>query len=315
MDVLILSREEVRELLDLDALLSALEKGFAALSEGRVVSPDRGEVAIPGAGHLLLKSAWMPGGAITVKLVTTFLGNASSGFPCIQALVSLFDAATGAPLAVMDGATLTAARTAASSALSARYLAGEDARVLAILGAGVQGHAHLAALTRVRDFGEIRIASLYPEEARTLAAADRRCRPCGSNEEAVRGADVVCLCTSSAVPVIEAGWVAPGAHVTSVGYHPPRGELPPGLIRGGNLVVESRLAFGAPPVGCGELAGLDPELGVELGELVLGRAAVRRSPDGITVYKSMGHAVEDLVAADLVYRRAKEEGAGQVVRI
>jgi len=222
----------------------------------------------------------------------------------------------GAPLAVMDGTRVTAIRTAGAAALSARHLASKDARVLAIVGAGVQGHAHLEILPRVRDFEEIRIASRSIESARRLAQLDSRAHAVASGEEAVRGADVVALCTSSIVPVIQRSWVSPGTHVSSVGFAPPGGELDRELAESATLFVESRaVAFQPAPVGCMELVGMDAEHATELGEVLLGTRPGRRSRDEITVYKSMGHAVEDLAAAGLVYRSALAKGVGRVFEL
>ncbi|MBK7348511.1 MAG: ornithine cyclodeaminase family protein [Gemmatimonadetes bacterium] len=315
MELLLLTRDEVQSLLDVDALLEGLEDGFLALSDGRVRSPPRSEVGVPGAGHLLLKPAWLPGHPIAVKLVSTFIGNSSRGLPTIQALITLVDPSTGTPQAVMDGSYITAMRTAACAAISARCLARRDARVLAIIGAGVQGRAHLRVLPRVRAFAEIRIASRRFSDAQALAAADPRAHACESFQQAVHGADVVCLCTSSGTPVISIDWLSPGAHVTSVGYAPPGGELPIEIARQGRLVVESRLAFEPPPAGCGELTGLDPAMGTELGDLLSGKAAARASDTELTAFKSMGHAMEDLVAADLVYRKALQGGVGRRARL
>jgi alanine dehydrogenase len=309
MDVLTLTGADVARLLDPDVLLDALADGFASLTRGEVDAPPRSQVATD-SGILLTMSAHRAGGPIGVKLVTVFEGNGALGLPSHLALVMLFDESTGAPVAVMDGASITAARTAGAAALSCRLAARQDSRVLAIVGAGVQARAHLAAIPRVRQIEEIRVASAFLEETVALAALDPRARIALSIDEAVRGADIVALCTSSGAPVIEPGWVSPGTHVTSVGYHPPVGELPPALAAASRLFVETRRAFEPTPVGCGELAGLDPATGTELGEVVLGRRPERTSPDEITVYKAMGHAVEDLAAAALVYERAKAEGTG-----
>ena len=309
MDVLTLSGADVARLLDPDALVDALADAFAALTHDEVAAPPRSQVAND-AGILLSMPAHRPGGPIGVKLVTVFEGNVALGLPSHLALVALFDEATGVPVALMDGASITAARTAGAAALSCRLAARPESRVLAIVGAGVQARAHLAAIPRVRTIEEIRVASLFPEETASLATLDPRARAVGSIEEAVRGADIVALCTSSGSPVIEPDWVVPGTHVTSVGYHPPAGELPPALAAAGHLFVETRRAFEPTPVGCGELAGLDPATGTELGEVVLGLRPGRTSPDEITVYKAMGHAVEDLAAAALVYERAMAEGVG-----
>jgi ornithine cyclodeaminase/alanine dehydrogenase-like protein (mu-crystallin family) len=215
----------------------------------------------------------------------------------------------------MDGAAITALRTAAAAALATQLLAPAETHVLAIVGAGVQGRSHLTMLPRVRPFGEIRIASRQLAHAEELAAADDQARAVESAEQAVRGADVVCLCTDAAQPVISGDWLTPGAHVTSVGYAPPGGELDRQVIEQGRLFVETRLAFEPPPAGCAELAGLDPSTGTELGEVLLGSSLGRRSLDDLTVYKAMGHACEDLAAASLVYRRARAEGAGRTVEL
>jgi ornithine cyclodeaminase/alanine dehydrogenase-like protein (mu-crystallin family) len=236
--------------------------------------------------------------------------------PSHQALITLFDPATGSPIAVMDGTRITAIRTAGTAAVSVRHLARDNARVLAIVGAGVQGHAHLEILPRVRNFQDIRIASRTVESARRLAELDPTARAVESYETAVRGADVVAMCTHSGTPVIKREWVAPGTHVSSVGFSAPDGELDRELAEAGSLYVESRAAaFQPPPVGCMELVGMDPEQATEMGEVLLRARPGRQSAQEITVYKSMGHAVEDLAASGLVYREALAKGAGTFVEL
>jgi alanine dehydrogenase len=204
-------------------------------------------------------------------------------------------------VAVMDGTHITAVRTGASSAVAARALAREDARVLAILGAGVQGRSHLDAVRRVRPFSEVRIASRNPGHAQTVAD-EVGANAVGSFEEAVRGADVVCACTSSAEPVLQRDWLDPGTHLTSVGASMDGPELDRETVTAGLLVIESRVAFQPPPAGSHELQGLKPSEAVELGEVLSGDHPGRTSAEQITVYKSMGHAVEDVAAAALVLR-------------
>jgi alanine dehydrogenase len=315
MDILILNQTEIQRLLDPEALLDALAEEFKALSEGLISAPKRNEVSVPDAGFLLGMPTYRHGREITVKLVSVFHGNQRLGIAGHQALISLFDPQTGTPLAVMDGNYITALRTAGAAALSTRLLAPTHTRVLALVGAGVQGSAHLKMLSRVRSFSEIRIASRQAAHAEQLAATDSRARVVESAEEAVRGADVVCLCTNASRPVISFDWLAPGAHVTSVGYNPPGGELDPKAVEHGRLFVETRLAFEPPPAGCAELAGFDARIGTELGEVLLGRGPGRQSRDELTVYKSMGHACEDMAAASLVYNRAKQYGAGVSVAL
>jgi alanine dehydrogenase len=315
MEIIVLSAQDVEQLLEPDALLDALAKGFTALSAGEVDAPKRIGVSVPATGLLLTMPTYQRDREITIKLVSVFHGNERLGLPTHQAIICLFDAETGTPLAFMDGAVITALRTAGAAALATRLLARTDTRVLAIVGAGVQGRAHLLMLPRVRPFAEIRIASRRMAHAEELAATDARARAMTSAEEAVRGADVVCLCTSAANPVISPNWLAPGMHINSVGYAAPGGEMDPRVIVQGHLFVETRLAFEPPPVGCAELAGLEPSTGTELGEVLLGRGPGRRSGDELTVYKAMGHACEDTAAASLVYRRAKREGVGRLVEL
>ena len=315
MDILMLRDEEVQTLLDPDSLLDALAGGFKSLSEGKVVAPPRNELTMAQAGFVLGMPAWQPGSDAAIKLVSVFHANHEFGLPSHQALICLFDEQTGTPVSVMNGTAITAARTAGAAALSTRLLARSNASVLAIIGAGVQGNAHAQLLPRVRNFRDIRIASLNFTDAQQLAATLPQAHVVASFEEAVRGADVICLCTSSSTPIISANWLSPGAHITSIGYAPPGGELDRNVIMRGKVFVETRLAFEPPPAGCSELAGLDPNTGTELGEVLLALRPGRQSDQEITVYKAMGHAMEDMVTANLVYKRARQQGVGQLVRL
>src|SRR3954452_7577074 len=261
--MLILSRREVEACLDPAALLDAVGAGLQALSAGAVDAPPRTGVQSE-HGSLLTMAGRRDGGPFVVKLVGVFSGNAALGLESHQAVIALFDATTGRCLAVMDGEHITALRTAAAAALSVRALAREDVRVAAIVGSGVQARAHLRMLPLVRAFAEVRLV------ARNPGAAERLRVPAGG---APGDADGICLTTSAGEPVLRAAEVAPGTHVSSVGYAPPRGELDPALAASGRLIVESRTAaFAPPPAGAAELAGLDPARALELGEVLAGRA-------------------------------------------
>jgi alanine dehydrogenase len=314
-EILTLDRASVERLLDLGALMDALADGFRALTRGEVVAPDRNQLAMPDGAFLLSMPGRMGDGPMAVKVVTLFESNAATGVPAHLATIGLYDAQTGVCRAFMDGTYITAIRTSAAAALACDLLARPDARVLAIVGSGVQAEHHLRTFPLVRDLAEIRIAARREDEAARIAGGDPRARAAQSVEEAVRGADVVALVTSAGQPVIDPGWLRPGAHVSSVGYKPPDGELPRELARTGHLFVETRRALAPPPVGCGELQGADPAAATELGELLLGRAAGRRDDEEITVYKAMGHVVEDIAAAQLVLEAARRAGVGTPVAL
>jgi ornithine cyclodeaminase/alanine dehydrogenase-like protein (mu-crystallin family) len=300
--VLILSRSEVEAVLDPGALLDAVAEGFMALSSGAVEAPPRQAVAADG-GSVLTMAGRRAGSPVAVKLVGVFPGNVEVGLEPHPAVICLFDASTGHALALMDGEAITGLRTAAASAVSVRALAREDARVLAVVGAGVQARAHLRMLPLVRAFEDVRLVARDPSAAARLGVA----------AGTVEGADVICLCTSSSSPVLSS--VAPGVHVTSVGFAPPGGELDPTLAASARLFVETLQAFEAPPAGCAELAGLAPSAGTELGAVLLGQAPGRVARDDVTVYKAMGHIAEDAAAAELVYRAALSAGVGRDVDV
>src|SRR5216683_47268 len=311
--VMTLSEADVERYLDLGELLDGLEDGFRGLELGEVQSPPRTEVTVPGKGFSLAMPAWRAGMPIGVKVVNVFDGNLELGLPNHLAMIMLFDQDTGATCCVMDGTYITGIRTAASAVLSARMLGRRDARVATVIGAGVQGREHLRLLPLIRDFERINVCSLYADEAERLAARNPLARATPDIEAAVRESDIVCLASHSATPVIQAEWLKSGTHVSSVGYYPPAGELPATLAREHRLFVETLDAFDPTPVGCAELAGIDCDCATTLGVVALGRAPGRLNESEITVYKAMGIAMEDLVAANLAYQRAKlEQGGGMM---
>ncbi len=305
--MLVLTRADVEELLDLDELVGALARAHEELSSGTVSMPPR-IAALAADGLLGAMPAYLPSAGLGCKLVSLFPHNTDR--PTHQAAIVLFDSANGSPIALMDGTYITATRTAAAAALAARLLARPDARVLAIIGTGVQARSHVRAFSHIREWGEIRIAGRDSAKAEALAA-ELGLVHAPSFEAAVRGADVVAAATHSAEPVVMAEWVAPGTHVSSVGYNAPGSELDPALVRAATIVVESReSSFAPPPGGAPELAGVDRALVSELGELVSGERRGRATPIEITLYKSVGVAAQDLAAAALVLTAARARNVG-----
>lgn len=305
----LIPRADVERLLDIDALIDALADAFRKLSAGEASVPPR-TATTNSAGLLGVMPGYLPGRGMLVKLVSVFPGNHDHGLPSHQALIALFDETNGSPLAVMDGTAITATRTGAASALSVRLLAPKGARVLAVLGAGVQGRSHLMAVPRVRNFSEIRLASRVREHAVALAGEFPQTRVIDSLEEAVAGADVVCCCTDAAEPVIKRSWLKRGAHVTSIGASRKGPELGPDVVSADVLCVEARSAFLPYPAGAHELQGMEAKHAVEMGELISGVRQGRSKDSELTVYKSVGHAVEDIAAAHLVFERGLAYGVG-----
>jgi ornithine cyclodeaminase/alanine dehydrogenase-like protein (mu-crystallin family) len=310
-DVLVLSADDVVSLVDIGALIEHLATAFVHLSRGVASAPPRSAAVAP-AGQLAAMPGYVPGMGLTTKLISTFPDNRDRGLPAHQGLIAVFDEYTGTPVALIDGTLLTALRTAAASALSAKVLVAREPRVLAIVGAGAQGRAHLDVFAQIFQLDEIRIVSRNADHARQLSQQLGHARYVDAVEDAVRGADIICCCTASLTPVLNHAWVIPGAHVTSVGTGP---EVDPKLIGMAGLFVESRVAFQPYPAGCRELQGVDSTRAAELGEVLGGLKPGRSQDDQITFYKSMGHAVEDTAAADLVVRRAKEQSRGTVVSV
>ncbi len=308
-----LREKEVEKYLDPKELIDRLEDGFRALELGEVQTPPRSQLSVTGKGFSFTMPAWQPGMQLTVKIVNVFDGNLEIGLPNHLALISLFDPETGATSCIMDGTYITAVRTAAAAALSVRLLSRAGSRIATVIGAGVQGRQHLRLLPLVRNFDRINICSLRFDEAQKLAAQSQIASATADRERAVRESDVVCLATHSPEPVINSDWVRSGTHVTSVGYHPPNGELPKDLARAYRLFVETLDAYRPPPIGCSELVELDISTGATLGAVILGRKVGRRSDREITVYKAMGVAMEDMVAANLAFESAKREGAGNLI--
>jgi ornithine cyclodeaminase/alanine dehydrogenase-like protein (mu-crystallin family) len=294
--VLILDESGVRRFLDMRDLIPAVERALCALSAGEVAQPVRVMVPVAGQGGFLGSMPAYGGGQLGAKLVTFFPNN--QGVPTHHALVVLFKPQTGEPLAVMDGRLITEMRTAAVSAAATNALARRDSTVLGILGSGVQAHSHLEALRLVRDFREVRVWS--PRNANKFSS-QFRVQVARSAEEAVRGADVVLVATTSRTPVLKGEWLSPGMHVNAVGApRPDWRELDDAVMRKAKLYVEQREA--AARESGDVIAG--GNIFAEIGEMFGGSKAGRESAEEITLFKSVGVAVEDLAAAELVYRHA-----------
>ncbi len=308
--MLVLTRSQVEELLDLDALVEAVAAAQVDLSAGVASMPTRIAALVPEHEGLLgVMPAYLPSAGLACKLVTLFPRNRDRHTH--QAAIMVFDPANGSPVALMDGTYITATRTAAASALATRLLAREDASVLAVLGTGVQAQSHGRALARVRDFTEVRVAGRDRAKAEALAA-ELGGRAVSSWQEALDGADVVAAATHADEPVVRREWLSPGVHVNSVGLNQSGREVDEATVAEALLVVESRAStLAPPPAGAPDLAGVPPErVYAELGELVRGDKPGRTSADQITLYKSVGVAVQDVAAAALVLEAARASGIG-----
>jgi alanine dehydrogenase len=312
--VLILARHDVEAALDRDRLVDAVAAAMAELSSGAASVPGRTAALVPAVGGALMAMpAHVPGaGALAAKLVGQFPQNPARGLPSHVAIIAVFDPETGVPLAVMDGEVITAARTAAASALSVRLLARADAAVLAVLGTGVQARSHGLAVARVRTLREVRVAGRSRAKAETLAAelAAELGVPATATagyQDAIAGADIVCACTHSPEPVVHGAWLRPGMHVTSVGVNGDGRELDAEAVARALVVVESRSAARA--------AVTADHVHAELGELVSGTRPGRTSADQVTLYKSVGVAAQDAAAAAMVLSIARAAGLGTEVPI
>jgi ornithine cyclodeaminase/alanine dehydrogenase-like protein (mu-crystallin family) len=313
--MLVLTQPEVRELLDLDRLVDALADAHADLTAGKASMPPRIAALVSERDALLgVMPAYVPSLGLACKLVTLFPQNLDR--ETHQAAILVFDPENGSPLALMDGTYVTATRTAAGSALATRLLAREDARVLALIGTGVQARTHARAIPRVRPIEEIRVAGRDRDKAEALAEElGPAARAVDSYEDAIRGADVVAATTHATEPVVRREWLAPGTHVNSVGLNPAGREVDAATVADATLVVESRdSALAPPPAGAPELVGIAPDrVHAELGELVSGAKPGRTSQGELTLYKSVGVAVQDAAAAALVLTAARQRGIGREI--
>ena len=316
------SARDVAQALPMREAVEAMKEAFRQLSAGEAIVPQRTHIeAREPQGDVLFMPSYLPAaGRMGLKVITLFGGNAALGLPRIQALMQVFDAATGSPLAVMDGASLTAIRTGAASGAATDILARPDAAVAAIFGAGPQAQTQLEAMVAVRP---VRRARVFDADAHRAAAFAREMasrlgipvEAAASASAAIAGADVVCTATTSSVPVLADADLAPGVHINAVGsYKPTVREIPGETVCRALVVVDHRPAAMAE---AGDLL-IPMEEGIlargtafaELGEIIAGRKAGRESADQVTLFKSVGVAVQDLAAADRVLANAARLNLG-----
>ena len=322
--LLVLAHDDVKRLLPMDECIELMAEVLADLSRGRAWQPLRFVVRPPEEASLMglmpaHRSA--PLAAYGLKAVCIFPGNPARGLDMHQGGVLLFDGETGEPRALVNASAVTAIRTAAVSAVATRALARPDASELAVLGSGVQARAHLEAMAKVRPFERARVWSRTPDHARAFASEAEAPFPVeavASAEAAVRRADVVVTVTSAREPLVMREWLADGAHVNAVGSSiPTTRELDAATVSAAALFADSRESLvneSGDYLFAVEEAGISPDhVRAELGEVLTGSREGRRSAQELTVFKSLGLAVEDLAAAEHVYARASAAGAGAVV--
>ncbi len=325
--MLVLSADDVRALVPMRLAIAAVREAFIALSGGQAAVPARTAISVPGRAALFLT---MPGSlpgvpSLGAKLVTVFPQNTDR--PVVQAVVALIDPATGTAQALIEGTSLTALRTGAAGGLAADLLARRDAGIVAIFGAGAQARTQLEALCAVRAVTQIRVVARTRDHAEGFARW-ARVQPwsgaatvivASDPEPAARGADVIVTATTSPTPVLPGGAAAPGAHINAVGaFQAHTREIDSDLVARSRIVVDSREAALAEagdlviPLREGRISG--PDTWAELGEVAAGKPG-RLGADEITLFKSVGNAVQDLAVGALAVQRAVETGRGQRVSL
>lgn len=325
MRLLLLSAADIERALPMRRAVEAAKEAFRAFSEGQAVVPQRTSMPFGGgAGTLLVKPGHLPGRALGAKLAAVVPGNAERGLPATSALMVCLSPETGEPEALLEGTALTAWRTGAASGAATDLLAPRAARVLAVLGAGGQARTQVLGVAAVRELEEVRIFSPTAERVEALIAALRDELACrllraASSTAALRGADVVCTATTAARPVLADADLPAGAHVNGIGsFRSDLRELPLETIARAAVVVDSRESAARE---AGELVhavregATDPAAWIELGELVAATREVRVPAGGVTLFKSVGLAVQDLVAAAAVLDAARRDGLGRTIEL
>jgi ornithine cyclodeaminase len=325
--VLIADQKLVTEILPMEEAIPVMREALTMLAGGDVVMPLRTMMALPGGESVMgLMPSYLGGiDSVGVKIIAAFPGNFGTEYDTHQGVVLFFDTERGLLRAIVDATSITAIRTAAVSGLVTDLLAKPDAGDLAIIGAGTQAHTHLQAMMAVRPVRRVRVFSVPAGSAAEFAERESRLtgmavEALATAEEAVAGADLICTTTTAAEPVVHGAWVSPGAHINAVGaYTPATRELDSQLVAKARLYADRRESLlseaGEFLIPRGEgLIGDDHIVG-EIGEVLTGKAPARTSPDEITLFKSLGIAIEDLAAAHRVYEIARERELGTWVDI
>jgi len=326
MAILILSHAEVEHLLPMAECIDVMEDAFKALGRNDFYQPLRTVTKPPQVKGVLATMPTFRSGTAPLfglKAICVFPGNADLGKDAHQGGVMLFDGTNGEPLALVNASAITAIRTAAVSGLATRLLAREEAHDLAIIGAGVQARTHLAAMSCVRRLNRVRVAAGHRSSADRFAAEMQSQSPCRieaveSPAAAVRGADIIVTATTSRAPVVNREWISNGAHVNAVGtFSFNAREIDTATMAAATLFVdrrESALNEAGDYLIAAKEGAIGPDhIQAELAEVVTGAHFGRRSPDEITIFKSLGLALEDLAAADYVYHKARRENLGTAV--
>jgi ornithine cyclodeaminase len=321
--MLVLNHQQIAQLLPIAECIELMADALASLARGEVYQPLRTIVRPPDARGLLgLMPAYRSGerGAFGLKAICVFPGNPAVGKDAHQGTVMLFSQQTGEPLALMNASQITAIRTAAVSAVATRLLAREEAQDLGIIGAGVQARTHLIALACVRQIKRARVACRNIDHAVQLVQEMQNqvpfpLEPVAANEAAVREADIVVTATSASEPVLKREWIADGAHINAIGTHSPQSrEIDTATMAAARIFTDRResiLNEAGDYVLAAQEGAVTPEsIVAEIGELVVGTKQGRTSPTEITLFKSLGLAVEDVVSAEYLFRKATAENVG-----
>lgn len=325
-DLLVITQTEVPELLPVGRCIDVMEEALSAVARGDAILPLRQMVELPtGEGDLLAAMPAYLAGDAGLKVITIFPGNEGTEFYAHQGVVVLFETERGRPVAVIDATAITAIRTAAVSGAATRALAREDAGDLAILGSGTQARTHLEAMAAVRRLRRVRVWSRTEERARSFAREEApragiEIELVPAARDAVEGADLVCTVTSAREPILRGEWLSPGCHINAVGYSGPSGrELDSHAVARARLFCDRRDSVlnesGDFLLAREEGAVSDDHVVGDIGEVFIGKVAGRISPDEITLFESLGLAVEDLAAARAVHDAAVQSSAGTRVRL